>query len=315
MPLPTDKQDAMRARFRLWANQESTEVVSDETLDECIRYGLDDIYNELRHPQLEHTVNFEVTEFNNQEQQYSSFKIPEDLIEFIYLAGLDDKGAIARTYDTIPDLRTFLSPHAEQWTSHRYVWRGFDFLVHPKLKVGDTLQLHYYRRLPKFDSRYAVSAANYRWEFRTDDQPYLEENNGQYDAEDAPPSASPLFFLLWNTENNGEQRRVFDTEQERDDFYDSLLDYEDPGDEPTYDNRWTSYFFGREANNWLRDNNERLVHYAGLYHLAGFLDLDALEARFEKRFRELLARLNSEERFRRAKGGNVQININAGGLI
>jgi hypothetical protein len=40
-----------------------------------------------------------------------------------------------------------------------------------------------------------------------------------------------------------------------------------------------------------------------------------MEARYEKKFLEDIFSLNKEEKFRRASGGNVAINVNTNGLI
>lgn len=74
-------------------------------------------------------------------------------------------------------------------------------------------------------------------------------------------------------------------------------------------------FIGKEAWNWLRDAHEKMVVFAALRHIGAYLDNEAMEARYEKKTLEQLQMLNKEEKFRRAKGGNVQINVNTNGMI
>jgi len=41
----------------------------------------------------------------------------------------------------------------------------------------------------------------------------------------------------------------------------------------------------------------------------------SMEQRYEKKFFETLLSMNKEEKWRRASGGNVQVNFNTNGLI
>ena len=74
-------------------------------------------------------------------------------------------------------------------------------------------------------------------------------------------------------------------------------------------------FTGKEAWNWLRDANERVCIYSALRHIGSYLNDPEMEARYQKHTEKIISDLNREEKFRRAKGGNVQINVNTGGLI
>jgi hypothetical protein len=74
-------------------------------------------------------------------------------------------------------------------------------------------------------------------------------------------------------------------------------------------------YIGREAWNWLRDANERICIYAALKHIGFYLRDTEMEARYEKETMKIIEALNREDKFRKAKGGNVQINVNSGGLI
>jgi hypothetical protein len=69
------------------------------------------------------------------------------------------------------------------------------------------------------------------------------------------------------------------------------------------------------VSNWLRDQNERLLIWGALYNLGAYLFDDKMEQRYKERFTENVFSLNKEEKWRRASGGNVQINFNTNGLI
>lgn len=75
------------------------------------------------------------------------------------------------------------------------------------------------------------------------------------------------------------------------------------------------YFEGYELSNWLKDQNEYLLLWSALKHAGSFLDDEKVEARYEKKFMEVVFALNNEEKMRRARGGNVQVHFNARGLI
>ena len=69
------------------------------------------------------------------------------------------------------------------------------------------------------------------------------------------------------------------------------------------------------SSNWIRDSNDRLVVWGALSYLGAYLFDDKMEARYKEKFANLVASMNNEEKVRRTKGGNVQINMNGMGLI
>jgi len=77
----------------------------------------------------------------------------------------------------------------------------------------------------------------------------------------------------------------------------------------------TKYFIGKEVGNWLRDNNERLLIWGALGNLGSYLNDQTMEQRYTTRFMADITSLNKEEKFRRASGGNVQMNFNSNDLI
>lgn len=290
--MATPKFDALKAKVRDWANKRETATIPTDIIEDCLQYGLDDIHRELRIPQLEYTIRFEIDEsVNAAEYKYTVLEVPVDLIEFVYLRKLDSTGTkTEHMYNQVTDIRTFMDPYAEQYSQYRYMWKDLQFFIHPKLNVGDVVELNYYRRLPVLDALYSVVPENWSKDYADDAQPYLDlvETGGTilYQSGEPPNVA------------------VFLTEQEADDW--AVL----------YGGATTPLeYTGKEAWNWLRDAHEKMVVYAALKHIGAYLDNDKMEARYEKKMKEQLEMLNREEKFRRAKGGNVQININGGGLI
>ena len=77
----------------------------------------------------------------------------------------------------------------------------------------------------------------------------------------------------------------------------------------------TESYDGTEVNNWLKDQNERILVWGALMHAGSFLDDEKIETRYSGKFNADINSLNHEERMRRAKGGNVQVHFNGRGLI
>src|SRR5690606_2948133 len=188
------------------------------------------------------------------------------------------------------DIRTFMDPYAEKYGNFRYVWKDLEFYVHPRLAVGDVIELHYYRRLGQLDALYSVVPENYDLNYAPSNQPLLEQvvTDGTF-----------LFIVQGGTEE-----AVFDNDPDAQAF------------QAIHGGTVTqAEFVGREAWNWLRDANERICIFAAMVHVGSYLMNDAIEQRYMAKTEALVAALNAEDKFRKAKGGNHQINVNTGGLI
>lgn len=288
--MATPQYDALKVKVRDWANRREVATVPDSIIEDCLQYGNDDIYRTLRIPQMEYTLQFTVTADNNAVKSYSEFDVPEDLIEFVYLLKRKTDGTVEWMYNQVNDVRTFLDPYADQYNWFRYVWKDLKFLVSPQLKVGDVIELHYYRRLGQLDALYSVIPANYSFDYPDAGQPLLEV---------VLADGTNLYKVTGGTTD-----AVFATNDEAATYA------------TTNGGSITSVMFaGREAWNWLRDANERLVIYAALRHVGAYLRDAEMEQRYEGITNKTIEQLNREEKFRRAKGGNVQMNVNTGGLI
>jgi hypothetical protein len=291
--MSTPRYDKLIQKIRDWSLRKNAASLPDTVIEDCLAFGLDDIYRELRIPQLEHTELFTITEKNNMADKFTTLPLPQDTIEFVYLRNVSG-GVEGNVYNTIPDIRTFLDQYAEQYTRHRMVIRGRDLLISPKLALGEVLELHYYRRLPKLDALYEVVPENYNFEEPYDEQTLLEEVPlGDLDG-------TPLFLI---------ENRVIDPQ--------AFLTLSEAQAEQALNGGTltTRYYVGREAWNWFKDANYKLTITASLAHLGRYLQDEKLEMSNTQRAMSDVALLNKEEKFRKARGGNVQININGGGLI
>jgi|NOAtaT_7_FD_contig_31_4343500_length_1236_multi_6_in_0_out_0_2 hypothetical protein len=293
--MATPQYDAFRAKVRDWANRREAATIPDSIIEDCIRYGNDDVYRLLRIPQLEQTVEIVIGESNNTNRKFTQVDVPEDLIEFIYLAqkDKDDPTVHKLVYNQVNDIRTFLDPYAEQYNRWRYVWKDLSILISPKLEIGDTIELHYYRRLPQFNALYAVIPANWDPNFPDNDQPLLT-----YEA--LPTDDTTTLYKA----GTGANIAVFKTLGEAEAW---VVFY---GGTAT-----PLHYEGKEAWNWLRDAHEKLAIYAALVHVGLYLRDDKLMSDNQGLSLKIINDLNREDKYRRAKGGNIQTNVNTGGLI
>ena len=290
--MATPLYDAFVAKVRDWSNRREVATVPTSIIEDCIKYGNDDIYRDLRIPQLETTVEFTVDATANANSKYTIFDVPEDLIEFIYLAVKDtnDTTKIATMYNQVNDVRTFLDPTAEQYNRYRYVWKDLSFLISPQLEVGDKVELHYYRRLPQFNALYSVIPANWSADYADDAQPLLTsvlvDGTALYKA------------------GTGDNIAVFATMAEATAW------------QTTYGGGISTLLYeGKEAWNWLRDAHERLPINAALIHIGRYMRDKEMIEDAQNATTKIITDLNREDKYRKAKGGNVQMNVNTGGLI
>jgi hypothetical protein len=290
--MATPQYDSLKVKVRDWSNRRDVATIPESIIEDCLQYGIDDIYRDLRIPQLEYTAQITVTADNNiAGTDYSTFDVPEDLTEFIYLRNVDLVQPVnSIMYNQVNDIRTFLDPYAEQYSCDRYVWKDFKFLVKRQLGVGDTIELHYYRRLGQLDALYSVVPVNWSAAYADDAQPLLT----------LVVSGGTVMYKV----TGGAANAIFATSAEADAY--ALTD--GGVAEPVE-------FTGNEAWNWLRDANERVCIYSALRHIGSYLNDTEMETRYEKNTNKVIADLNREEKFRRAKGGNIQMNVNTGGLI
>lgn len=290
----TPQYDAIKGKVRDWSNRREVATIPTSIIEDCLRYGMDDIYRNLRIPQLEFTRSYVVGESNNTQVSYSTFDVPENLIEFIYLAKRDaSTNKVDIVYNQVNDIRTFLDPFADQYSHYRYVWKDFKILVSPKLAIGDVIELHYYRRLPALDALYSVIPENYSFDYAPAFQPLLSQ---AIEVTDTPTS-------LWLV-TGGTTDAAFSSLEEANAYI--VTNGGTAAEEE---------FIGRESWNWIRDSNERLCIFSALRHVGAYMRDETMEKKYEEATAKVIVDLNREEKFRRAKGGNVQINVNTGGLI
>ena len=304
--MATPNYTALIAKVRDWSNKPSVNTIPDSVIGDCLSYAADECYRQLRIPPLEYTTTYKITSLDNSGEAslgmpygnaYTSFTIPEDLVQFCYVRTLAQNDLqepystfpsnVSKVFNEITDKRTFFDAYSEKYSLYNFMWMDNRIFIHPQLPVGTIVEINYYRRLCSLDAVYSVLAINYIKGLDDSIQPYLalsDVSNG-----------SPLYFSSLGN--------AFDT---------SALAATDVGSSGAVT---TKYYVGKEAPNWLKDQNERLLLWGALQNLAGYLFDDKMEQRYAMKFQENIASLNKEEKWRRSLGGNVQINFNTGGLL
>jgi hypothetical protein len=289
--MATPLYDALVAKVRDWSNKPEVNTIPTSVIQDCLKYSADECYRLLRIPPLEETVIYTVSAGDNTGAQndvlsYTSFPIPEDLTQFIYLRTLESETNESIVFDEITDKRTFFNQYAETYGSNYWMWQDGKLFVKSQLPVGTQLEIHYYKRLPSLNALYSVIPVNYIISLSDANQPYLTL---------VVSGGTNLYFSTASSVT-----RCFSSYAEAEAYNPTVT---------------TKMYTGNEVSNWLRDQNERLLIWGGLYNLGAYLVDDVMEKRYQAKFLDNIGSLNKEEKWRRSLGGNVQMNFNTGGLI
>lgn len=294
---------------RDWSNRE-TDVLSDATIKRCIRWAIDKAVRRLRIVPMETTATYTTvgtgttnirSEADIEGRSVSSILLPSDLIEIISLSTIDTNGGTVRMFDTKADTRTFFSPIAEQYSAD-ILWTRKGERVYMSsafpAALETSVELHYYRRPADIDATYSVIPANYDTaatyvSLTADQTGAAGTNEAFFVIRDYSDSVVTNIADVFNSGNTAESTNALaaDTAQ------------------------GVYKFEGNAAPNWFIDENERLVVYGALVEVFSYLQEDDQVQKYAAQFDREIADLNYEERQRNAKGGNVQMNFNGGGLI
>jgi len=304
--MATPLYNALVAKVRDWSNKPEVATIPDSVIQDCLSYSADECYRQLRIPPLEFIATYTIAEEDNSGENslglpfgnaYTVIPVPEDLVQFKYIRTLAEEPGgtaystfpsnVSKVFHEITDSRTFFDIYSEKYSVYNWMWQDNRIFIHPQLAVGAELEISYYRRLPALDATYTVDPINYIIGISDANQPFLTLTGVNTDT--------PLYFSTL-----AGVTQCFATSA-------LATAYATPVT--------TKYYIGDEAANWLRDSNERLLVWGGLYNLGAYLFDDKMEQRYEKKFNETIFSLNKEEKWRRASGGNVQVNFNTNGLI
>ena len=294
---------------RNWSNRDS-EVLPNAIVADCLRYAADKAYRTLRVPPMEHTVTYTQAQLvantvgsNNRGGSYTELCIPNDLIEFMYIRGIDSGMRTTRMFNEKADLRTFLDVYAEKKNDYAYWARhGNNILIAPGIGQAGTnygstgvgnevcIELHYYRRLPSLYARYEPTIENARLGLLTE----VTMDNPLPTATTGTPDVAPTTVRLIRTVNAMTNAVTFTA---------------------TTDPMMGSLWYGNYVPNWLRDENERILLMGALAEVFFYLQENEESQKYAALFTQEIEELNMEDRMRHGSGGNVQVNFNGRGLI
>ena len=308
---------------RNWANRDQ-EVLPNTIVADCLRYAADKAYRTLRIPPLEHNVLYTAAQLqantvgsNNRFGSVTELCIPDDLIEFIYIRGIDSGMRTTRMFNEKADIRTFYDIYAEKYSDFAFWSRhGNNILLSPGFgntgtNFGSTgvgneecIELHYFRRLPALNAFYDVSAANASVQLNT-----------IYTMNSELPSVVTTTSL--NADPTVTNNVVFLEELPTGTLYRTTNIALDAtfSDTQTATHTVATTVCGNIVPNWLRDENERVLLMGALAEVFFYLQENEESLKYAQLFQQEIDELNKEDQMRHASGGNVQVNFNGRGLI
>ena len=171
-----------------------------------------------------------------------------------------------------------------------YTRVGNEFKLLGRLDVGDTITVHYYRRLPMLDAIYNVNVTNFN--AQTNLREFMR-----------PTTTGETGTTLYFSSDADRLIAVGNSTGARTIMASSTT------------TNFSGTFIGLESAHWLRDQNERILIFGTLMEVFSYLDEPEAYAKYQDRFYNEIEDLNSQERRRDAAGGNVQLQYSGGGLL
>lgn len=288
--------------IRDWSNRGS-DVLSDSTIQTCVRWAVDKAVRRLRIVPLEvitdYDVNSVTTEGPINGRSVVSISVPADLIEIISLSTQDASGSTIRMFDTKADERTFFNPYAEKYNLDAvYTRKGSKFYISTAFpQATETkIQLYYYGRPPAIDAKYSVVAGNY-----DTDQTYITQSS-------TPQTGDEEGWLEIRDSGNNLVTNIANVYAAGNTATATTATVEDPS-------LGIYRFIGKPAANWFLDEADKLLTYGALAEVFSYLQEDDQVAKYTQLFEREILDLNTEDQKRAASGGNTQMNFDGRGLI
>ena len=272
--------DATVTRIRDWANRDA-EVLSSANIKIFLQFAADEAYRLLRVPALELIREYTITTTG------SKLAIPSDLTEFIQLRKVEADSLTGFTpYQAKADIQSFYSERTAVYDYYFWTRERNDIVVCPEFIDGEKYQLYYYGRQDALNVRYEAIKAN-------------EDEENLYVA--------TTEALLIEAVEMAESDNVFDTDPTLRDDITPITD-NDPDSDDFDDTKLSNGFYlGMLTDNWLRDENEKIVLFGALMEAFDFLDEQEQSGKYREKFFNEIQALNTEEMNRKARGGNVQV--------
>ena len=153
--MPTPRFNALVDKVRNWVNRDPA-VLSDALITDFLDYSADYCYRKLRIPPLEYVYQYPV--ITSDEEGETSLQIPPDFTELISFSRIDANGkryVLSKKLDE----QSFTDEYTIK-PKNSFAYKHNNIVFYPKAAIGETFELHYYRRLFDLDATYAVNQNN-----------------------------------------------------------------------------------------------------------------------------------------------------------
>lgn len=267
-----------------WSNRD-TEVLPYTVIKDCINYGVDEAYRDLRIAPLEQTITYDRITATQAANGLNTLAVPSDLIEFIQLRKEDSNSLTDYVvYDSRPDIRSFYDEELIKYKYYYFTRQQNNLILYPAFADSDLYQLYYYRRLPETDARYTVNGAN-----NTSGLLYFDSDS-QASLVTAVNTAEPNAF----SRDKDLMSRIVTN--------------------PT--GLKAGFYLGRLTPNWLRDENEKVILFGALTQAFDYLNEMDTAQKFRDKFVNEINTLNKEDLMRMySKSGGIHTHFTAYGQI
>ena len=291
-------------RVRRWANRiDSAGSLPNETIQDAMDFAADESYRLLEVASLEYTGTYPALVSSDIEmiagRGVGTLRVPRDSTgNFIQVRRVGGNGrpAESEVYNTRQDLRGFEDQYTNVADYSAWTRKGNNILVAPAV-VGDTFEIHYYRRLPALNAQYTVNASN--WQNRllefSEDNAIVIPTAGEL----SNTGTTPLWFPTGTPTTVAPAPVTTIT----------------PTTSMTTENTVQLNFVGEESFNWLREEQNKIILFGALWHISDYLENFQEGQAWAQKFQLEIESLNKEERMRRASGGNPTITFEANNLI
>ena len=151
--MSTPLYDALVEKVRSWANRDSS-VLTDSLVGSFLDYSEDHCYSNLRVSDLEYTHTFPA--ITQSDVDSTSLTMPTDVLEIIQFSKKDSDGKIT-VFNERASIAALQDKDFEKGEKC-FTRKGTDLIFENKSALGDVYELFYYRREPKLNNQYAVTA-------------------------------------------------------------------------------------------------------------------------------------------------------------
>lgn len=182
------------------------------------------------------------------------------------------------------DVRTFHDIYANKVSEAFWSRQRDTLLIAGFLQPGDVIELLYYRRLPALDARYLPVFGDFDVDTQTFD-PFVDQST-RIDTGSAETEVTEAQVTALGINNPSLSPNDF------------IFVHD-------------AYYAGAHVDNWLRDENERILVFGALSECFDYLQEDDQAQKYEAKFRGEIEELNQEEKMRRASGGNTQMHYSS----